>query len=138
MSVPSDPLLSFTADSAQADGYRVQWAYHMGLSGPYELTAEYDLTASASYEYILQENASLEGTFAYQRSKERNAQPIWNAGGTLELMFEIGTVDMAIQLELTRRADGWVRDLTLSASVDLLESKQVQRTWESGTYERSS
>ncbi|MBN1858053.1 hypothetical protein JW848_02470 [Candidatus Bipolaricaulota bacterium] len=137
ISALSDALFSFTADSAQAEGYRVQWALHVGLSGPYALTSEYDLNASASYEYILQENASLEGTLGYQRSKIRNALPTWSAGGTLELMFEIGTMDMAIQFELTRRPDGWVRDLTLSASVDLLESKQVQRTWESGTYERS-
>jgi len=135
---PTDVLLSFTADSAQADGYRVQWAFHMGLSGPFALTSEYNLNASASYEYILQENASLEGLLSYQRSKARNAQPVWVAGGSVELMFEIGTVDMAIQLDLTRSPDGWLRDLTLSASVDLLESKQTQRTWESGSYEHTS
>jgi hypothetical protein len=110
----------------------------MGLSGPFALTSEYNLNASASYEYILQENASLEGLLSYQRSKARNAQPVWVAGGSVELMFEIGTVDMAIQLDLTRSPDGWLRDLTLSASVDLLESKQTQRTWESGSYEHTS
>ena len=138
ISEPSPVLLAFTADLAQAEGYRVQWGAHMGLSGPYELASEYDLTASASYEYILQENALLEGSISYQQSKARNAQPVWNAGGTVELAFEIGTVDVVIQFELSRGVDGWARDLTLSASVDLLESKQVQRTWESGTYEHTS
>ncbi len=138
ISEPSPVLLAFTADLAQAEGYRVQWGAHMGLSGPYELASEYDLSASASYEYILQENALLEGSISYQQSKARNAQPVWNAGGTVELAFEIGTVDIVIQFELSRGVDGWARDLTLSASVDLLESKQVQRTWESGTYEHTS
>ncbi len=138
ISEPSAVLLAFTADLAQAEGYRAQWGVHMGLSGPYELAAEYDLTASASYEYILQANALLERSISYQRSKARNEQPVWNAGGTVELAFEIGTVDIAIQFELSRREDGWARDLTLSASVDLLASKQVQRTWESGTYEHTS
>ncbi|UCF10585.1 MAG: hypothetical protein JSW65_02625 [Candidatus Bipolaricaulota bacterium] len=134
---PRNVLLTASADAAIAGDLGSQWVLRCSASGPLDILRQHTLTATASGEMTLSEDASFLSDFSYQRVKPSSGDAANSFSAALALSFDIGGADVAVQLSLTRDAgaSGWAKDLTISASMDLLQERRPTRGWESGSFE---
>jgi len=111
-----------SADAAFATSPGDQFLMHASFSGPVEFMEENTLSASLSYEYELSETSTLIANYYVQRVKPLGLPANANHAASLEVGFDVGNVDIGLQVTLTLEPGdpGWSIDISLSAAMDLL------------------
>jgi hypothetical protein len=134
---PRNVLLTASADAAFARSIGSQWVLRASVSGPFDLLNRHSLTATASGEMVLSADATILADFSLQRTKPMGRDATHSIACAGSLSFDVGGADMAIQLSFSKEpgVSGWSRDITLSASMDLLQARRPMRGWDSGSFE---
>lgn len=115
-------VVGASADAAFACGPDDQFLFRASCSGPFDIMNENRLTASLSYERILTENGTMIANYSLQRVKPAGLTASTNHLAGLSLGFDIGGVDVGLQISLTREPSDpeWSIDVSVAAAMDLL------------------
>ncbi len=116
-----DFLLAVSTDAAFAPEPGSQFLLRASFSGPFEITEENTLSVTASYDYSVNETTSLLASYSLQRIKPAEKDATDSQSATLEVAFDVGEADVAVQLVVSKTADAtdWSEDLVISAAMDL-------------------
>lgn len=115
-------VVGASADAAFAYGPDDQLLFHASCSGPFDIMNENRITASLSYERVLAENGTMIANYSLQRVKPAGLTASTNHLAGLSLGFDIGGVDVGLQISLTREPSDpeWSIDVSVSTAMDLL------------------
>ncbi|MFC2108826.1 hypothetical protein ACFLS5_05115 [Candidatus Bipolaricaulota bacterium] len=115
-------VVGVSADAAFATGPDDQLLFRASCSGPFDIMNENRLTAGLSYERILTENGTMIADYALQRVKPAELEASTSHLAGLSLGFDIGGVDVGLQISLSREPGdpGWSIDVSVAATMDLL------------------
>jgi hypothetical protein len=119
---PQNVVVAATADAAVASGPDDQMKFHASFSGPFDLMNENTLSAVASYEYSLSEDATVSASYSLQRVKPAGVVATMTHSAGLTLGLNVSGVDVLLQFAATRDPGdpGWSYDISISAAMELL------------------
>jgi len=116
-----DFVVAASADAAVAPEPGSQLLLHASFSGPFDIVEENTLSVSASYDVAVNETASLIAGYTLQRVKPAGEEATDSQSAAIEVAFDVGGADVAIQLAVTKSADAtdWTKEVVVSAAMDL-------------------
>jgi len=116
-----DFVIAASADAAFALEPRSQLLLHGSFSGPFEIVDENTLSVTASYNVAVDDTISLNAGYTLQRVKPAQKEASDSQAATIEVAFDVGGADVAVQLALTKTAEatGWSKEVVVSAAMDL-------------------
>jgi len=115
-------LVAMSSDLAFAPDPSGQIEGHVSFSGPFDLMNENTLTGSFSYEIQLTNTSDLEVACSFQRVKPAGLTAVTSHMLSGKLLFEVGTADVLLNLNVSRRTGdaGWSVGFSISTAMDLL------------------
>ena len=134
---PRNVLLTASADAALASGPSSQWLVRCSLSGPFDILRRHTFTATVSSESMVLGEALVQSDLSLQRVKSIESAATTTVSAAISVAFDVGGADVGLSFSLSKAAgsSAWARDVTLAASMDLLQEKRPHRAWDSGTFE---
>jgi len=116
-----DFVIAASADAAFAPEPGSQLLLHASFSGPFEIVEENTLIVTASYDVAVNETASLIAGYTLQRVKPAQQEATDSQSATIEVAFDVGGADVAIQLVVSKTAEAtdWSKEVVVSAAMDL-------------------
>ena len=117
-----DILLTLSADAAFAPEPGSQLLFHASFFGPFNITEENTLTATASYDYALSEDTTVIANYNLQRVQPLAQDAVDSQSASLAIAFNLSGANVSLQLALTKGvgAVDWSKEITISATMDLL------------------
>lgn len=115
-------LLTLSTDMARPLSLAAQVGVHVDFSYPLFASDASALSASAIYNRRLSESTRLVAEASLQRVQKIGEAPIIGENIEIQLLFDLGRVDITAAASLARGTGmaGWIESLTIAASIDLL------------------
>lgn len=115
-------LLTISTDLARPLSLVSQVAVHADFSYPLFAPDASAFSASAIYNRRLSETTRLVAEALLQRVQQIGATPVIGENIEIQLLFDLGRVDVTATASLSRGTGmaGWIESLTIAATVDLL------------------
>jgi hypothetical protein len=119
---PRDLVVTAAADAAYAPEPGSQLLLRAAAAGPFDILNQHTLTVTASYERVLDEISSFQGSIALQRVKPVDADAVDSISSTFQISFLVGGANIGISLSFGKVANAteWSKDLSISLALKLL------------------
>jgi len=115
-------LMTLSTDLARPLRLDAQVEVHADYSRPLLTSGASAVSASVHYNRRLSDSTRLVAEYALQRVKQLDREPSVGQAIEIQLLFDLGRIDLTATASLTRGTgmSGWVESLVVAARVDLL------------------